>query len=323
VQQRFYVPNYRTLMQHLDEGFGTVSLGVLALSIPLFFSSDRRARLASTSLGTAALTVFLFFNLYVEHGYYFVAIAPYIAFGVAGLVSVLIPAVIPTSHRAQLTSVGAVALLLVVTSLQMNADRLEFLRNGPHNYNTDLQAYVPPDVYVFVADSDWNPEYLYGNKRRGVMLNNPGMNMEFLRSLPDLDKYGYVVGPAYNLELFALKRYASPITTELFAISDALDGLPRNSFALDSQASNVGASAQDIRITCDQNDVIYPSDVPRSAHLEIAENPIQQIVFTNSGSALPTGIALIPTQLDDDSTPVGFTCVGGGSLVMRVRLNNP
>jgi len=347
IQQRLEMSNYRAIQQHLDDGFGTVSMGVLALvlaaldgeierrrfgaviigvltlSVPLLFWSDKRIRLTITSIGTAALTIFLFFNLYVEHGYYFVAVSPYLALGVTGLVSVLITALLPRFRVAQSLSVAIIAVLLLVPSLQMNAEQLRFMRGGSHHYNTDLQAYVPPDVYVFVADSDWNPEYLYGNKRRGVMLNNPGMNMEFLRSLPDLDKYGYVVGPAYNLELFSLKRYTSPITTELFAINDVLDGLPRNSFALDSPASNGRASTQDIRITCNQNDVIYPSDVPPNTHLEIAENPNQQIVFTNSGSALPTGIALIPTQLDDDSTPVGFTCVGGGSLVMRVRSNNP
>lgn len=347
IQQRLEMSNYRAIQQHLDDGFGTVSMGVLALflaaldgeierrrfgaviigvltlSVPLFLWSDKRIRLTITSIGTAALTIFLFFNLYVEHGYYFVAVSPYIALGVTGLVSVLITALLPRFRVAQSLSVAIIAVLLLVPSLQMNAEQLRFMRGGSHHYYTNLQAYVPPDVYVLVADSGWDPEYLYGNKRRGVMLNNPGMNMEFLRSLPDLDKYGYVVGPAYNLELFSLKRYTSPITTELFAINDVLDGLPRNSFALDSQASNVGASAQDIRITCNQNDVIYPSDVPRNAHLEIAKNPKQQIVFTNSGSALPTGIVLIPTQLDDDSTPVGITCAGGGSLVMRVRLNHP
>lgn len=347
IQQRLELPNYRVIMQHLDDGFGIVSMGVLALVlaavdgeierrrlgtvligvltllVPLFFLSDKRIRLTISSLGTTVLTVFLFFNLYVEHGYYFVAISPYLALSVAGLVSVLITVLVPRSRVIQLASNAVIAVLLLVPSLQMNSDRLEFQLNGPYSYNTDLQAYVPPDIYVLVADSNWDPEYLYGNKRRGVMLNNPGMNMGFLRSLPDLDKYGYVVGPSYNLELFSLKRYTSPITTELFAINDVLDGLPRNSFALDSQASNAGASAQDIPITCDQNDVIYPSDVPRNAHLEIAENPSQQIVFTNSRSALPTGIVLVPTELDDNSAPVGITCAGGGSLVIRIRLNNP
>jgi len=323
IRQRLYLPNYRTVMQHLDEGFGTVSVGVLALSAPLFFSQDKRSRLASSALSAAALTVFLFFNLYVVHGYYYVAIAPYIALCVAGLVSVLISTLLAGSPIHRLMSVGAIALLLLFSSLQARAESLDYFRNGPHIYNTDLQAYVPPDVYVLVADSDWNPEYLYGNKRRGVMLNNPGMNMEFLRSLPDLERYGYVVGPAYNLDLFSLKRFASPIKTDLFAIANLINELPRNSFALDSQVSTVGTSAQDIRITCNQNDVIYPSEVPRNAHLEVAKNPKQQILFTNSQSALPTGIVMVPTELDDDSTPVGITCAGGGSLVMRVRLNNP
>lgn len=346
IQQRLELQNYRIIMQHLDDGFGIVSMGVLALILaavdgeierrrfgavligvltllfPPFFLSDKRIRLTITSLGTAALTVFLFFNLYVEHGYYFVAISPYLALGVAGLVSVLITALVPRSHMIQLASVLVIAVLLLVPSLQMNSDRLEFQRNGPHSYNTDLQAYVPPDVYVLVADSNWDPEYLYGNKRRGVMLNNPGMTIEFLRSMPDLDRYGFVVGPAYNLDLLSLKRYSSPIKTELFTITNMRSELPRNSFALDSQAVSTGASDREVRITCDQTDTIYPSDIPRNAHLEIKENPKQQILFTNSDSALPTGIALVPTDRDDSSTPVGITCLGDGSLVMRVHLNN-
>lgn len=323
LQQRLYRPNYNVLLDNFDTMFGALSLGFLLLSLPLLFDSGRRSQLLMSSVIATGATVFLFFNLYVEHTYYFVAVSPYAALAVTGIISSIVHDLSVKRPVFGALVVGVLVLALLSTSLLKASDSLQYMRSGADNYNTELQDLVSPDTYVLVADSDWNPEYLYGNQRRGVMLNNPGMNMEFLRGMPDLERYGFIVGPEYNLELFTLKRYASPVRTDVFRISNQLTDLPSNSFALDSKRQRNSLALSTLILTCDGSDVLSPTQLAPNTRVVVPESSTQQLSFTNAASLIPTGVVLVPTKAANSSEPVGVSCVGGGQLQMIVESNRP
>lgn len=321
LQQRLYRPNFNILLNNFDEMFGVLSLGILLLSVPLLFSSVRRSRLLMSSVVATGATVLLFFNLYVEHTYYLVAVSPYMALLATGIVSSIAHNLSTKKPVFGAVVVAVLTLALLSTSIVKALDSLQHMRSHPDNYNTELQDLISPDTYVLVADSDWNPEFLYGNQRRGVMLNNPGMNMEFLRRMPDLERYGFIVGPEYNLDLFSLKRYTSPVRTELFQFSDVLAELPANSLAVDSRPLGTGQETSLIVLACDGSAIVYPDEIPANSRLVVAESPGRQLLFSNSTSPIQTGVVLVPTSRDQTNTRVGVSCIGGGSLRMSVELD--
>jgi len=149
------------------------------------YPREARALFAASLAGVAA-AVLVFFNLYVQHDYYLMAVSPLaaVAVGVGGHYvfmrllrgRILLQGLAAAAVAASLYQGSALARGLM---WHMSFDRLDYCLVGKA-----LQRLTAADELVVVTDYGWSSAILYYARRRGFMLPEPvaGFPYGFLKA---------------------------------------------------------------------------------------------------------------------------------------------
>lgn len=207
--------------------------------------ATRRRGVALSLIGVPLIAVGTFFNLYVVHDYYLVAIAPAIwmleGIGVVGLVRVLgidrpirpvMAARRAQSLRSQLLASEPKTLpLAVITATVVCATFLggayyargAFDRHpsGPEGV-ADLVAWSTSEEGVVVSGHDWNPDLLFAAHRDGVMLRPPDVTSRVIKRSGQLRfmhaLYAARLDPA-AVDLLRNATVIAPVTEHFYRFS--------------------------------------------------------------------------------------------------------
>ena len=172
VAQRLQPSSWGSIYSNAVVLTGAIAIVFLAYPAIRFAVARRQIRFWTWIAATAVGPVLLFFNLYVVHDYYSMAvsgsIAALIGLGVAGL-----PLVRPWLRGLFLLG-GTVALVATV-ALQapywMRAFDPTADPEGVLPLAAQIERETAPDQPVAILDRDWTPELLYYAHRWGVMIN--------------------------------------------------------------------------------------------------------------------------------------------------------
>jgi hypothetical protein len=191
LQQRLDLSNWKVIYDRVDQSIFGVGLAIVVVVLLMIFSrSENPSNFKWILIGLISGPL-VFFNLYLVHDYYLVAIYPLIIM----LISLAIDLIAKQANFNSFAIKGAlIGIVLIGTFMsQIGSSYMKnFIDPGgipPSSKiiatNTDIQD------QIIVIGCDWDPTYLYFADRRGLMLM-PGRYNEKDLSPETLSDYKYV-----------------------------------------------------------------------------------------------------------------------------------
>jgi hypothetical protein len=188
-RQRAVLSNWSTIRVRITD---LVVPGLFVFTVPAaaVFAWRRRGATALAVLAAlvgAAAPLAIFFNLYVIHDYYLIAVTPPIAVVVgAGVVEI-------ASWQIPGRRLVLAALVLVAAWSALGSEARRFVRLAYADQSGSpierlarrVQTVTPPDRWVVVEGDDWNPRILYRAHRRGFMIKPKLVDVAPLASRPE------------------------------------------------------------------------------------------------------------------------------------------
>lgn len=181
LKQRLDPQNYLIIADRVSQEIaGPLLLGLVLSILAVIYRARFQDRVRTLGwLAVALVGPLLFFNLYVVHSYYLIAIYPALvaatAIGIVWLVR-LVPGNLRQKH-----AVGAVAMFTILTATaatpngQTDISNFIYSRNMPA-LSAALLAQTLPDDRIIIVGCDWNPTTLFYGERTGIMFRqlDPG-----------------------------------------------------------------------------------------------------------------------------------------------------
>lgn len=191
--------NFGTLAQRLArENWGTIfdrmafiapgllaSLIVLTLVAVARGPGKLRAATGAAALGLL-LPIAVFFNLYVVHDYYLIAITPCLALLVGiGIAEVL---------ALRLPLRAAALALMAVAAVHLAWPAYDYARSAYESFSADplvalgklVARATPPDGWVVIEGDDWSSRIPYLARRRAFMIRPPFVPVELVAGRPEV-----------------------------------------------------------------------------------------------------------------------------------------
>ena len=177
VEQRFDLGNWSQVFMHAN-GIAGMFIAVIVASVIVAVRADRVERvLIAGSLLSVFAAVMIFFNLYFVHDYYFLAIAPLVAF-LTGIIGARIYRTVDdeSSSIRGVSTLVAFVLFMAASSwvLSQGKPALEkfVAQEWRYGQSTEIADSTQPDDGVVVLGCSWSPEVLYFADRRGLMIQS-------------------------------------------------------------------------------------------------------------------------------------------------------
>jgi hypothetical protein len=313
LSQRLHTENYRVLIEDGIKLFGPFTFGALVLSVPIVFFSVNYSKLLLASLLAYATGVFVFINLYLVHEYYFVAVIPYVAIGVGGFIQHLTAGI----HKKQIRNVMAVLMTVGVTGSAIHFSKSWWgVSRQDFEYDRSLARVIPESSYALVADSDWNPELLYAINRRGLMLRPGAFNIDYVRNLPDLELYDFLVGQVDDFAYLTIRKFFSPVAPDVFKINEqSLTFEPEGLYAT-YEALPSEIVTESLKLRCGEESKLSLSALTAPYGLYVTAAEEANIVFDSFATAVPANQLFIRvTKRVDDGT---ISCTNGDSVSVEI-----
>ncbi|MBF0464045.1 MAG: hypothetical protein HQK88_11265 [Nitrospirae bacterium] len=178
--------NYGTLKQRLDitnwlkiSGFLHVMVpGFLALFIPFGFwytlkENKKTALFFLFSLTGIIFEISSFFNLYVIHNYYLMAVSPMVSIVIGTSLYAFFYKFIRGNKIVLFIAVTFITLTVLpvaITKLRFPLTQNEY--NSRMSLTNFLSSITGQNEYIIITDVDWNSRILYYSNRKGFMLRD-------------------------------------------------------------------------------------------------------------------------------------------------------
>jgi hypothetical protein len=286
LQQRRTYSNWEVILGRIDSLIIPKFSLVLLVVVPLVFRLVRHISLAS--LAVMFISILTFFNLYVIHDYYLVAIS----IPAAILVGCLFEGILSQYQgKAQFLTFSLTLALSVVWLLLPTKWYWMMPRNDIPKFVTELSSLTKEDQYVFVGGRDWDPTLLYYAKRQGLMLAQRGASLDDIKRMTDLNKYDFYNGPSDRMDIISLRGFYSPVGMETFRIDDSLEDMEQ-ALVFESSSKSVAEFDQEVfTLKCDES----------SQFDTTSESMFDQIFETTSRGSnyIIIGDSLAPTPVAD------------------------
>jgi 4-amino-4-deoxy-L-arabinose transferase-like glycosyltransferase len=149
---------------------GAFVLLLVAAAAALTLRADARRNAALVAIAGALATIATFFNLFVVHDYYLIAVTPCVAF-LIGLGADAIASLELRLRRLSLATAAVLALFTAGTGWKyMERAWRPWKLSNLVELAERIAAATPRDAWVAIEGDDWNPRLLYLAHRRGFML---------------------------------------------------------------------------------------------------------------------------------------------------------
>lgn len=309
---------YEDLFHRFQTYFGNVTVALLILSVPLLFKKRSASLLALVSLAGILASILVFFNLYVVHDYYFVAVLPFVAWWTGSVLSQVIDALVSVRIIPLVWVFMAVAVL--GSSVLLSNDYWKASRANM-TYDTELKSLVPESSYVVVAEDDWDPTLLYSNRRKGIMMDHRAVDISYLQRMSDLTRYDFITGSLVTRDLLALRGYFYPLSDQVFRIDDQIGDLRSHPYVLSFSDLGTMLPVENLAVTCDETSTLTLSPSAGSSTFAITSEDSQRIQI--DGHAIPVSSNGLVIEFQQSDYVATVTCTGGGSTSVAQLSNNP
>jgi 4-amino-4-deoxy-L-arabinose transferase-like glycosyltransferase len=184
--QRMRPQNWIILADRIHDTMvpGAFVLLLVAAAAALALRRGAQRNAVAVALAGAVASVATFFNLFVVHDYYLIAITPVlavaVAFGADALWSLEF-----RLRRVALATAGALSLITAGAGWSyMKRAYWPWKQSNLVELGRRVAAATPPDAWVAIQGDDWNPRILYLAHRRGFMVRPPA-DVRLIASRPE------------------------------------------------------------------------------------------------------------------------------------------
>ena len=230
VEQRLDSHAWERVMTHAN---GIVGLSVIFVILSLVFVAwgpRKQAVLVGTGLVSVLGAIALFFNLYVIHNYYLIAVAPIMVI-IIGVMCQQLAGFLKT--RLSLSAVygvlGLVLAAIVVLSWTLSEGRQALEKfvylEWRYGQSQEIVLATKPTDGVAVVGCSWSPEILYFADRRGLMLHDSWEPGNIQHKIPEewvgsAISYVFLCNDAYQIEpLFEGPVTVAQVSPRLYRVS--------------------------------------------------------------------------------------------------------
>ena len=331
IEQRLNGDNLNVVLDRVDSFI--IGRGWLIVAVIAVIAIRRHRAFWIGMLLVPLVAIGSFFNLYLVHDYYFVAISPALAALLA--MGIRTTAVwLRIRKRWLMPTLGAITILWVGFTLgfAQNYWNSAYTELGPPEASRAIAALTDPDEYSMVFATDrhnWSPHIFYYAERRGMMLREPPLTVPLMANQPDLNRYRLlwtddVRGP--GVEYAAVRQWFAPVSrNSLLLGAEAKDLGPVEIMASvievvpdDSTVQPLVLSANSI--TCDGIDTLEIPAGSRSAWLTIRTEGIARAELRQGFVTVPSATRTIvwhPTADDGSRRSERIICFGEGRLTVE------
>lgn len=274
------------------------------------------------------LAIGTFYNLYVEHEYYLVAVSP----ALAALLAVGIRQLALWFRPRRASSTAVIAIITVAwlgVGLWSTKSHwvVAYEEPGIDAASVEIAALSAPSELVIVVEGDWNPRFLYNARRRGMMVRPPFVTMDVVASQPDLSDYAlfYSLNRWSGLIDFASVRpWFAPASANALRLGDSRSelGTVQAVASTGPVPTTLEAGAHRLilersSIACDDADAISIPAGTGIAWLRIAPEGTARAVMGPNLMPVPSQAQTLiwaPPPGEDQRPEHTLTCLGGGLL---------
>lgn len=170
IEQKTTVKNWLLIGDRYLPLCGGGLLFCLIIVIYLLFTEKKYMKIVVFSWAAQFLTIFILFNLYYQHFYYFIALSPFVYMSLGIMLYEIIGTI---TYKKKAT----VAILLVgIMLLQINQynnyeyfDGIVHVDTRNNSIGKLLDRITKEDELIIITDEEWSPDTLYAANRRGFM----------------------------------------------------------------------------------------------------------------------------------------------------------
>lgn len=312
--QRAQLSNWFAPLDRIDQLILPRYSLMLVLFMGIMIPSIRRVAIAS--FGAVFVTMSIFFNLYFVHDYYLIALSAFLVIPL-GLVTDVALKFLHERRKQNISFVLTVPLLFAWTIGTGHTYWASAYITYPRT-PSELMTLSSPNQYAFVSWDGWNPLILYYANRKGMMLDARSTTYEYLRNLPDLDKYDFYAGNADRQDVMRIRGYYSPIGLHVTRIDDNLADFKKFGLAFSSHRLDNKSFKHSATLNCDGAQVFNLRDLPIGTRISTkAIGDPKDFGVSFNLQSVPIGSSIeILSALPANNTG-RLVCSGGGTVVLQ------
>jgi hypothetical protein len=170
--QRIDLTNWKTIYDRIDQTVIGITIAFVAISIFISISREIHSRNFRWIVLSSLLGPLLFFNLYIVHDYYLVAIYPFLVLALAVAIESTVRKLGSPNNafRLLITTVTIVIFSTFISPLGSSYMKNYNLMGTTPDISSIIARNTEPNEKVIMIGCDWDPTYLYFADRKGLML---------------------------------------------------------------------------------------------------------------------------------------------------------
>ena len=149
---------------------GSVLLFSIIIVVYLLFTEKKHIKIVVISWLSQFMTIFLLFNLYYQHFYYYIAISPFVYLSLGIMIYEIIESI--TIKKKTTVALIVIGMMLLQVNQYNNYEYVDGILHVDTKNNSIgklLERITADDELIVITDEEWNPDTLYAANRRGFM----------------------------------------------------------------------------------------------------------------------------------------------------------
>lgn len=311
LEQRLNIDNWLGILGRIDSLILPRYTTVALLLLPVLIYEGRQITLAAVA--SIALTVAIFFNLYIVHDYYLVALTPQLAI----LLVVSVQKIGTKIGKAEKNQIFILVLLFAICLPLYQSKSYWKLSRAHLTYSHELKTLTKPNQFIIYGTNSWDPTGLYYSERKGMMMDSRGMTAEILAGLPDLKSYDFYHGPMERFDLIEIRGWYAPVGSATIRIDDIVSdfgpiGVIFSVYQIEKPARQVQ------KMVCNGEDLFSFEDYPIGTYFKTASTGTNYFQKQDGIIPVPVGQSAIKVKKPVDAPPQTVSCIGGGTVTFSV-----
>ena len=313
--QRKVMSNWDIILDRINSY--VLPIWLIALGIVFLLVAKRHRWISLTLLASVIVTILIFFNLYVVHDYYLVALSAQFAI----LVGLMVDCLLSFQRLTRIRYLTAFLMLFVVSYSSISQGEYRQLSRGDlPSFSNELVNLSGPDQRIFIAGYGWEPTILYYLNRRGIALDDRGVDMNEISRMSDISEYDFYQGPLWFEDVIRLRGWFAPVGQYTLRLDDNPTEIYTNLVVgMKSKLEQVSrAWKNQLNLDCRIKESLQIDTLPIDVEIQMKSIGDNRLSFGDSLVDSPTGDVLV--RRDAQNTKIEIQqvgCDGDGEIALQ------
>jgi hypothetical protein len=181
--------------------------------------------------------------------------------------------------------------------------------------DSELGMLSTPDQQAFVSWGGWNPLVLYYANRKGMMLTPQAVTLDYLKSLPDLEKYDFYAGNPDWPDVMTMRGWYTPVGQYLTRIDNRAEDMSEFGMAFSSMPVDDSYKFTNVKtLQCAGVDSLDLRKIPAGTTIKISSTGSNYFSVSQNLQSVPVGKSIKIFSDIPSNNSANLTCGGGGVI---------